>query len=183
MSEKIGGEEVPDSTRDLEVDGEVDIMVEDLDLWYGDKQALYGVSLPIAKNSVTALIGPSGCGKSTLLRMMNRMNDLIPICHYDGKISMGEVEITAKDADLVEIRKNIGMVFQRPNPFPKSIYDNVGYGVGCTPNHHVKRWMQLLKRAPSVQRFGMRYQTECTTWEHPFQADNSKDCASLERLQ
>ena len=129
MSEKIGGEEVPDSTRDLEVDGEVDIMVEDLDLWYGDKQALYGVSLPIAKNSVTALIGPSGCGKSTLLRMMNRMNDLIPICHYDGKISMGEVEITAKDADLVEIRKNIGMVFQRPNPFPKSIYDNVGYGV------------------------------------------------------
>ena len=132
MSEKIGGEEVPDSTRDLEVDGEVDLMVEDLDLWYGDKQALYGVSLPIAKNSVTALIGPSGCGKSTLLRMMNRMNDLIPICHYDGKISMGEVEITAKDADLVEIRKNIGMVFQRPNPFPKSIYDNVGYGVRLT---------------------------------------------------
>ena len=103
MSEKIGGEEVPDSTRELDVDGEVDLMIEDLDLWYGDKQALYGVSLPIAKNSVTALIGPSGCGKSTLLRMMNRMNDLISICHYDGKISMGEVEITAKDADLVEI--------------------------------------------------------------------------------
>ena len=129
MSEKIGGEEVPDSTRSLDIDGEVDLMVEDLDLWYGDKQALYGVSLPIAKNSVTALIGPSGCGKSTLLRMMNRMNDLIPICHYDGKITMGDTEITAKDADLVEIRKNIGMVFQRPNPFPKSIYDNVGYGV------------------------------------------------------
>ena len=109
MGEKIGGEEVPDSTRDLEIDGDVDLMVEDLDLWYADKQALYGVSLPIAKNSVTALIGPSGCGKSTLLRMMNRMNDLIPICHYDGKITMGKTEITAKDADLVEIRKNIGM--------------------------------------------------------------------------
>ena len=90
MSEKIGGEEVPDSTRSLDIDGEVDLMVEDLDLWYGVKQALYGVSLPIAKNSVTALIGPSGCGKSTLLRMMNRMNDLIPICHYDGKITMGK---------------------------------------------------------------------------------------------
>ena len=85
-------------------------MIED-GLWYGDKQALYGVSLPIA-SSVTALIGPSGCGKSTLLRMMNRMNDLIPICHYDGKISMGDVEITGKDADLVEIRKKIGMVFK-----------------------------------------------------------------------
>ena len=181
MSEKIGGEEVPDSTRELDVDGEIDLMIEDLDLWYGDKQALYGVSLPIAKNSVTALIGPSGCGKSTLLRMMNRMNDLIPICHYDGKISMGEVEITAKDADLVEIRKNIGMVFQRPNPFPKSIYDNVGYGVSCTQNHHVKSWMRLLKRVSSVQRFGMRYQIECMTWEHPSQADNNRDCALLER--
>ena len=81
MSEKIGGEEVPDSTRELDVDGEIDLMIEDLDLWYGDKQALYGVSLPIAKNSVTALIGPSGCGKSTLLRMMNRMNDPVSYTH------------------------------------------------------------------------------------------------------
>ena len=80
MSEEIGGELVPDSTRDLDIDGELDLMIEDLDLWYGSNQALYGVSLPIAKNSVTALIGPSGCGKSTLLRTINRMNDLIPIC-------------------------------------------------------------------------------------------------------
>ena len=129
MSEEIGGEVVPDSTRKLDIEGEVDLMIDDLDLWYGNKQALYGVSLPIAKNSVTALIGPSGCGKSTLLRTINRMNDLIPICRYEGKITKGDVEITAKDADLVEIRRNIGMVFQRPNPFPKSIYDNVGYGV------------------------------------------------------
>ena len=129
MSEEAQTEEIPDSTRDLEIDDEKELMIEDLDLWYGDKQALYGVSLPIAKNSVTALIGPSGCGKSTLLRMMNRLNDLIPICHYDGKISIGDGEITGKDADLVEIRTKIGMVFQRPNPFPKSIYDNVSYGV------------------------------------------------------
>ena len=80
MSEKIGGEYVPDSTRALDVDGDIDLMVNDLDLWYADKQALFGVSLPIAKNAVTALIGPSGCGKSTLLRTINRMNDHIPIC-------------------------------------------------------------------------------------------------------
>ena len=129
MSEEIGGEVVPDSTRELNIDGELDIMIEDLDLWYGTKQALYGVSLPIARNSVTALIGPSGCGKSTLLRTINRMNDLIPICKYEGTITKGDVVITDKGADLVELRKSIGMVFQRPNPFPKSIYDNVGYGV------------------------------------------------------
>ena len=93
MSEKIGGEHVPDSTRALEVDGDIDLMVDDLDLWYADKQALYGVSLPIAKNAVTALIGPSGCGKSTLLRTINRMNDLIPICRYEGTITKGDVEI------------------------------------------------------------------------------------------
>ena len=104
-------------------------MVTDMDLWYGEKQALYDVTLPIARNSVTALIGPSGCGKSTLLRVMNRMNDLIPICHYQGKVDFEGTEVTDDDADMVEIRKRIGMVFQRPNPFPKSIYDNVAYGV------------------------------------------------------
>jgi len=140
MSEKIGGEVVPNSTRELDIDGELDLMVEDLDLWYGAKQALYGVSLPIAKNSVTALIGPSGCGKSTLLRTINRMNDLIPICKYEGKITKGDVVITDKGADLVELRRNIGMVFQRPNPFLKSIYDNVAYGVRL---HHSPTREQL----------------------------------------
>ena len=129
MSEEIGGELVPDSTRKLDIDGELELMVDDLDLWYGSNQALYGVSLPIAKNSVTALIGPSGCGKSTLLRTINRMNDLISICRYEGTITKGDTVISDKGADLVELRKSIGMVFQRPNPFPKSIYENVGYGV------------------------------------------------------
>lgn len=117
------------STRELEIEGEAHLMVTDMDLWYGEKQALYDVTLPIARNSVTALIGPSGCGKSTLLRVMNRMNDLIPICHYQGKVDFEGTEVTDDDADMVEIRKRIGMVFQRPNPFPKSIYDNVAYGV------------------------------------------------------
>jgi len=117
------------STRELEIEGDAHLMVTDMDLWYGDKKALYDVTLPIARNSVTALIGPSGCGKSTLLRVMNRMNDLIPICHYQGKVDFEGTEVTDDDADMVEIRKRIGMVFQRPNPFPKSIYDNVAYGV------------------------------------------------------
>ena len=117
------------STRELEIEGDAHLMVTDMDLWYGDKQALHDVTLPIARNSVTALIGPSGCGKSTLLRVMNRMNDLIPICHYQGKVDFEGTEVTDDDADMVEIRKRIGMVFQRPNPFPKSIYDNVAYGV------------------------------------------------------
>lgn len=117
------------STRELEIEGDAHLMVTDMDLWYGDKQALYDVTLPIARNSVTALIGPSGCGKSTLLRVMNRMNDLIPICHYQGKVDFEGTEVTDDDADMVEIRKRIGMVFQRPNPFPKTIYDNVAYGV------------------------------------------------------
>ena len=117
------------STRELEIEGDAHLMVTDMDLWYGDKQALYDVTLPIARNSVTALIGPSGCGKSTLLRVMNRMNDLIPICHYQGKVDFEGTEVTDDDADMVEIRKRIGMVFQRPNPFPKSIYDNVAYGI------------------------------------------------------
>ena len=117
------------STRNLEIGGEVHLKIDDLDLWYGEKQALFDVSLPISKNNVTALIGPSGCGKSTLLRVMNRMNDLIHICNYDGKINFGDIEVHNPNTDLVEVRKRIGMVFQRPNPFPKSIYDNVAYGV------------------------------------------------------
>ena len=128
MSEEIGGELVPDSTRDLDIDGELDLMIEDLDLWYGSNQALYGVSLPIAKNSVTALIGPSGCGKSTLLRTINRMNDLIPIC------DMGEN--TTKGSCHHRQRRRPGRAAKEhrhgvsgPNPFPKSIYENVAYGV------------------------------------------------------
>ena len=103
--------------------------VRDVNKSFDGRPILKKLSLKVFPGECVGVLGPNGCGKSTLLRMMNRMNDLIPICHYDGKITMGETEITAKDADLVEIRKNVGMVFQRPNPFPKSIYDNVGYGV------------------------------------------------------
>lgn len=99
-----------------------------LDLYYGETPALIEVDIRIPKNSVTALIGPSGCGKSTLLRCFNRMNDLIPDCRINGSILYHGQEINNRTTDVVELRKRIGMVFQQPNPFPKSIYENVVYG-------------------------------------------------------
>jgi len=120
---------LPDSTRDLVIKGQAHMWIRDLDLRYGSAQALYDVSLPVERNAVTALIGPSGCGKSTLLRCLNRMNDLIPVCKVDGDIDLVNTRISGAGADLVSIRRRVGMVFQKPNPFPKSIYDNVAYGV------------------------------------------------------
>ena len=117
------------STTDLNIDGTPHIEVKGLNLKYGSAQAIYDVSVPIERNSVTAFIGPSGCGKSTLLRCLNRMNDLIPICNYDGEILYDGEDINQPSTDLVRLRRKIGMVFQKPNPFPKSIYDNVAYGV------------------------------------------------------
>jgi phosphate transport system ATP-binding protein len=104
------------------------IEIENLNLWYGEKQALKNISMRIAKNSVTALIGPSGCGKSTFLRCLNRMNDLIKNCKVEGKVLIESKNVYGKGVDVVEIRKNVGMVFQKPNPFPMSIYDNIAYG-------------------------------------------------------
>ena len=103
--------------------------VRNLDLKYGDKQALFDVSMKIPKKQVTAFIGPSGCGKSTLLRCINRMNDLVETCHIDGEILLHGQNIYDKKVDVAALRRNVGMVFQRPNPFPKSIYENVVYGL------------------------------------------------------
>ena len=122
-------EEIPDSTRNLDIEGDAHMWIHDLELHYGNAQAVYNVSIPFERNAVTALIGPSGCGKSTLLRCLNRMNDLISICKIDGKIELEDDNIMTRGADLVTIRRRVGMVFQKPNPFPKSIYDNVAYGV------------------------------------------------------
>ena len=102
--------------------------VDDLNLYYGDHQALYDVSLEVPEHQVVALIWPSGCGKSTFLRTLNRMNDLIDGVHIDGEIRLDGENIYQDDVDLVNLRKRVGMVFQRPNPFPMSIYDNVAYG-------------------------------------------------------
>ena len=104
------------------------IEAKHVDVFYGTKQALFGVSVDIAPNNVMAFIGPSGCGKSTFLRCINRMNDLIPGCSLTGSITLEGRDIYAADFDAVLLRARVGMVFQKPNPFPKSIYENVAYG-------------------------------------------------------
>jgi phosphate transport system ATP-binding protein len=102
---------------------------ENLDFFYGDFQALHDITLDFPVNRVTALIGPSGCGKSTLLRCLNRMNDLIPTSRVKGRVLLEEKNIYDPDVDVVTLRRNIGMVFQKPNPFPKTIFENVAYGL------------------------------------------------------
>lgn len=104
------------------------IVSNNLSLWYGEKQALKNINLEIPEKKITALIGPSGCGKSTFIRCINRMNDLVDKVRIEGEILYDNTNIYAKDTDVVELRKKIGMVFQKPNPFPMSIYDNVAYG-------------------------------------------------------
>ena len=104
------------------------ITVKDMCLWYGDHQALKNVNIEIPEKSITALIGPSGCGKSTFLKTLNRMNDLIPGVKITGDIRYEGTDIFSREVDVNNLRKEIGMVFQKPNPFPMSIYDNVAYG-------------------------------------------------------
>ena len=104
------------------------ITVKDLQLWYGQTKALKGVSMNIPEKSITALIGPSGCGKSTFLKTLDRMNDLIPGVRIEGEVKYNGQDIFAPSVDVNELRREIGMVFQKPNPFPMSIYDNIAYG-------------------------------------------------------
>lgn len=105
------------------------LKVNDLRLSYGEKEALHGIDMIIPKKRVTAFIGPSGCGKSTLLRCFNRMNDLVDGCNITGEILLDDQNIYQKGVDVAELRRRVGMVFQKPNPFPKSIYENVAYGL------------------------------------------------------
>jgi phosphate transport system ATP-binding protein len=104
------------------------LKAQNVNVFYGEKQALFGVSLGIDEKSVTSFIGPSGCGKSTFLRCFNRMNDVIPGCRVEGQIIMDEVDLNSSNIDPVLLRARVGMVFQKPNPFPKTVYENVAYG-------------------------------------------------------
>lgn len=108
---------------------QIALQIKDLNLFYGQKQALENINMVIPKGQVTAFIGPSGCGKSTLLRCINRMNDLVDTCRIDGEILLQHQNIYDKSVDVASLRRKVGMVFQRPNPFPKSIYENVVYGL------------------------------------------------------
>lgn len=110
-------------------EGNLKIKVENLNLYYGQKRVLHDISLSIPENKVTAIIGPSGCGKSSLVRLLNRMNDLIPEARVEGRVLIDGENIYDRDVDLVTLRKKVGLVFQKPNPFPKSIFDNIAYGL------------------------------------------------------
>ena len=116
------------------------ITAKDLCLWYGTTQALKNINIEIPERSITALIGPSGCGKSTFLKTLNRMNDLIPSVRIEGTVTYGGQDIFAPSVDVNDLRKEIGMVFQKPNPFPMSIYDNIAYG---PRTHSIKNKIQL----------------------------------------
>ena len=120
--------ERPSSHHDM-ANEEVALEVKNLNLHYGESQALYDINMTIPKNRVTAFIGPSGCGKSTLLRCFNRMNDLVDGCSIDGEIKLHDEDIYHKSVNVAILRRRIGMVFQKPNPFPKSVYENVAYGL------------------------------------------------------
>lgn len=124
------------------MENKIAVKIENLDLYYGDFQTLKDISLNINENEITAFIGPSGCGKSTLLRTINRMNDLIENCKIEGKIIINDKNIYDRQVDINELRKNIGMVFQKPNPFAMSIYDNVAYG---PRTHGIKKKQELDK--------------------------------------
>jgi phosphate transport system ATP-binding protein len=118
------------ATEHLRLEDEaIALTVNDLKLFYGEKAALHGISMNIPQNRVTAFIGPSGCGKSTLLRCFNRMNDLVDSCRIEGEILLDNQNIYQKGIDVADLRRRVGMVFQKPNPFPKSIYENVAYGL------------------------------------------------------
>jgi phosphate transport system ATP-binding protein len=144
------------STADAEADGPVRARVNDLSFYYGDKQALYGVSFPIHDRKVTAVIGPSGCGKSTLLRCFNRMHDLYPDNRYEGQVILypEETNIVSPQVDPMLIRLKIGMVFQKPNPFPKSIYDNVAAGL----------WVRGIRKKSLVDERVEQALTQAALW-------------------
>ena len=110
-------------------DDQIIVKASNINVFYGDNQALNNISLQVPQNKVTSLIGPSGCGKTTFLKCINRMNDLIDICRVEGEILVGDQDIYDPAVDVVALRAHIGMVFQKPNPFPKSIFDNVAYGL------------------------------------------------------
>ena len=140
------GNEVPVAPAAPKMD-EVVFSVRDLHLWYGDKEALKGISIDVPKNRVTAFIGPSGCGKSTFLRCLNRMNDLIDGVRIKGDVRLAGEDVYGKDVDPVVLRRHVGMVFQKPNPFPKSIFDNVAYGLRLEKRRSRKDLEQTVKDA------------------------------------
>jgi phosphate transport system ATP-binding protein len=130
------------------------IVAENVDVFYGLKQALFDINLHIVEKEVTSFIGPSGCGKSTFLRCLNRMNDMIEICSVKGSIRLDNMDIYAKKVDPVELRMKVGMVFQKPNPFPKTIFENVAYGLRIHGLYKNKKHLEEIVKY-SLERVGL----------------------------
>ena len=128
----------------IDVDKDIKISIRDLNIWYGNTRAIKNVSIDIETNKVTAIIGPSGCGKSTLIRAINRMNDIVPDAKVKGKVLLDGRNIYDETIDVVEVRRRVGMVFQKSNPFPKSIFENVAYGLKI--DGLIKRKEELVER-------------------------------------
>ena len=142
----------------------IKIDARDVNFWYGDFHALKGISMEIEEKSVVAFIGPSGCGKSTFLRLFNRMNDLIPATRLEGEIRIDGHNIYAKGVEVDELRKNVGMVFQRPNPFPKSIFENVAYGLrvnGVKDNAFIRQRVEETLKGSAYALSGGQQQRLC----------------------
>lgn len=127
------------------MDNKIDFHIRDLDLYYGDFQALKKINMDILNRNVTALIGPSGCGKSTFIRTLNRMNDLVPSARVEGRVELKSKNIYDRDYDVTALRKKVGMVFQKPNPFPKSIYENIVYGPKIYGNKNKNRLNEIVE--------------------------------------
>ncbi len=123
------------------------IEAKNINFYYGQKQALININVTCAKNKVTALIGPSGCGKSTFIRTLNRMNDVIPGTKVTGEILLDDKDINQPKIDVVELRKKVGMVFQKPNPFPKSIFDNIAYGLRINGMRNKRKVEEIVERS------------------------------------
>ena len=135
------------------------IQTQNLNLYYGENHALKNVSLDLYEKKITAFIGPSGCGKSTYLKTLNRMNDLVDNVKIEGTVLLDDEDIYDPQVDTTLLRKKIGMVFQQPNPFPMSIYDNVAYGPGSTGSGIKPSWTRLWKKACGGRPSGMRCPT------------------------
>jgi len=155
------------------------ICIRGMDLHYGDFHALKSINLDIAPNEITAFIGPSGCGKSTLLRSLNRMNDLVEGCKITGNIMLDGEDIY-RDCDVNILRKRVGMVFQKPNPFPMSIYDNIAYG---PRTHGIKSRVRLDEPRSAAPQSGRKPRTTSKSPRCPCPAVSSSVCASPVRLQ
>src|SRR5262245_39702486 len=145
--EQILRSDMPVGANIERIAGPVKIETRDLDVYYGGTQAIKHVSLQVAERQVTALMGPSGCGKSTFLRALNRMHDLTPSARVTGTVTLDGADVYAADMDVVHLRQRVGMVFQRPNPFPKSIFENVAYGLKVQGGHGKSALRETVERS------------------------------------